>query len=554
MTHRSLRHRAPLLALVLPWMIGSALAHHDLAPRALGILVGTALTAIAIAWGAALTGGKAARLAPVALALALAATGALRTAQDRDRPAEWDELGLPPREARLTLRVERLFATREPDRCGGIARVVAAAPHLGDLAGQRISFSATLPAGLSPPTRGAEFEALGVLAPLPRDPPPASFQRALADQGANFEFTRARVEGAITPAGPWRQLCSAGEARLERVLRAGLAHRPELADLYVAMLLGKKQALSPEQKDAFVRSGTMHLFAVSGLHIAAIGLAVHTLLTLARLPGRARFLAGTALLWLYVEITGSEPSAVRAFWMITCLLGARQIRAPSNGLSALAASALVVLLIAPHQLFTAGFQLSYGIVAALLLYGAPLQEKWHEAWKPWANLPADARDWRHQAVDGAGRAVMTSVALGIAATLVSTPATLGFFSLLAPVGFVVNLVLIPVSSLVLFAGVASMLVGLAGLTPLAVLFNHAAALTLAAMEAMVVAALRIPGASWPASFDPPVLAVAGSAGLLALLGLGYALGWRRRIGGYWLPVAALALLLAFGLGDAPAAP
>ncbi len=336
--------------------------------------------------------------------------------------------------------------------------------------------------------------------------------------------------------------------------RAGLAHRPELADLYVAMLLGKKQALSPEQKDAFVRSGTMHLFAVSGLHIAAIGLAVQTLLTLARLPGRARFLAGTAILWIYVEITGSEPSAVRAFWMITCLLGARQIRAPSNGLSALAASALVVLLLDPHQLFTAGFQLSYGIVAALLLYGAPLQEKWHEAWRPWANLPPEARDWRHHAVDGAGRAVLTSVALGIAATLVSTPATLGFFGLLTPAGFLVNLVLIPVSSLVLFSGVAALLAGMAELTPLAVLFNHAAALTLAGMEVIVASALRIPGASWPASFDPPALALAGGIGLLAMLGIGYSLGWKRRFGGYWLPAAALALLLAFGLGDAPVAP
>ncbi|MEO0055718.1 MAG: hypothetical protein RLZZ50_1665 [Verrucomicrobiota bacterium] len=554
MTPRSLRHRAPLLALVLPWIVGSALAHHDVVPDSPIILATIAFACLGLAWAAMLTGGKGTRLVLGSVAVALVAAGALRTTHDRSRPGEWDALGLPPREALVTLRVERLFATREPDRSAGIARVVAAAPHLRDVTGQRISFSITLPDGVSPPARGAEFGAVGVLAPLPRDPPPASFERALADLGANFSFDRARLEGGITPAGPWRRFCTAGEARLERVLRAGLAHRPELADLYVAMLLGKKQALSPEQKDAFVRSGTMHLFAVSGLHIAAIGLAVQTLLTLVRLPGRARFLAGTAILWIYVEITGSEPSAVRAFWMLTCLFGARQIRAPSNGLSALAASALVVLLLDPHQLFTAGFQLSYGIVSALLLYGAPLQERWHEGWRPWSNLPSDARDWRHHTVDYAGRAVLGALALGIAATLVSTPATLGFFGLLAPAGFLVNLVLIPVSSLVLFAGLAALLAGLAGLTPLAVLFNHAAAFTLAVMEVIVECALRIPGASWPASFDPPVLAIAGSAGMLAMLGLGYALGWSPRFGGYWLPAAALALLLALGLGDAPVAP
>src|SRR5690606_8486486 len=106
-----------------------------------------------------------------------------------------------------------------------------------------------------------------------------------------------------------------------------------------------------------------------------------------RLPRGAAFLLGTAILWTYVDITGGTPSAVRAFWMVTCLLGARQIRAPSNSLAALAASALVVLVIDPHQLFSASFQMSYGIVAALLLYGVPLQERWLARWQPWATLP-----------------------------------------------------------------------------------------------------------------------------------------------------------------------
>jgi competence protein ComEC len=233
--------------------------------------------------------------------------------------------------------------------------------------------------------------------------------------------------------------------------------------------------------------------------------------------------------------------------MITCLLGARLLRAPSNSLSALVASALGVLVMSPHQLFGAGFLMSYGIVAALLLYGVPLQEKWLSAWQPWANIPPESRGWLRNAYENAGRSVLAAVALGLAATLVGTPAALAFFGLVAPGGFFVNLLLIPASSLVLFAGLASLIVGLLGLIPLSILFNHAGAFVLAVMEAVVAASLQVPGMSWPAKFEPSWMAFTAGVGLLALLAVGYVLRWPRRVGAYWLPYAALGLVLCFAV-------
>ena len=557
MTLRSLRHRSPLLGLLLAWILGASLAHAGIIPFRPAAMALLALGSLAASW-APLTraNGRVSTLVGSAfLALAVAAAGALRTGEERARLGDWDALALPPREARLELRIERLFAPGEPGRVGGIARVVSTEAHLADLRGQRISFSPTWPASASAaPLRGAIFTALGLLVPLPFSPPAGSFDAFLADAGANFTFSRARIQGPVIPAGRWSRFCGATAGRLERILRDGLGEKSALADLYVAMVLGQKQALSPGQKDAFVRSGTMHLFAVSGLHIAAIAVALNTLISLARVPERARFLVGAALLWLYVDITGGEASAVRAFWMITCLLGARLIRAPSNSLSALAASALIVILLSPHQLFGAGFLMSYGIVAALLLYGVPLQEQWHAAWQPWANIPAEARGWRRNTLEGAGRFLLAALALGLGATLVGTPATLAFFGLVSPGGFFVNLVLIPISSLVLFAGFASLLVGLLGIGPLAILFNHAGALVLAFMDAVVAASLRVPGMSLPAKFDPSWMGTLTGVGLIALLAVGYVLRWSRRLGGYWLPYLALGLALLFAVKGAAAGP
>ena len=551
MTPRSLTHRAPLLAPLLAWIFGAALAHAGHAPTRAAPLLITALTGLAIAWWALFRerGATVRIVGATALSLAVASAGALRTGQERARLSDWDALGLPPREARLELRIERLFASGEPGRAVGLARVVGSDAHLSDLRGQRISFSTTWPdADNEGPLRGADFTALGLLSPLPFAPPAGSFDRFLADEGVNVAGSRGRLDGVVRPGRAWWRFGGGAAARLERILRAGLGgDKAPLADLYVAMMLGQKQALSHEQKDWFVRSGTMHLFAISGLHIAAIALAFNTLLSLARVPERARFVAGTALLWLYVDITGGEASAIRAFWMITCLLGARLLRAPSNSLSALVASALGVLVVSPHQLFGAGFLMSYGIVAALLLYGVPLQEKWHSAWQPWANLPPESRGWLRNIYEDAGRCVLAAVALGLAATLVGTPAALAFFGLVAPGGFFVNLLLIPASSLVLFAGLASLIVGLLGLAPLAVLFNHAGALILAIMESVVASSLQVPGMSWPAKFEPPWMAATAGVGLLTLLAIGYVLRWPRRAGAYWLPYVALALVLCLAV-------
>lgn len=540
MPTRALAHRAPLLGLVAAWATGSALVHSGIAPINGGLWCALALAGLGATW---LAGLRRPAVVWLGISIALLAGGALRTVQERARPTEWDALELPPREARLTLRVEHLFAPPggRADAAGGIARTVRAEPHLRELEGSRIQFFATWPSDAPPATRGMEFTALGLLRLVPERPDPAGFDAYLSGAGVNFALSRARLEGPPREAGPWRRFCTKAGARLETILRSGLDHRPELADLYVAMMLGRKSELGAERRDWFVRSGTMHLFAISGLHVAGIAVALHTLLALVRTPRSVRFAAATALLWLFVDITGASPSAVRAFWMVTCLFAARQLRTPGNSVAALAASALVVLIIDPHQLFSAGFQMSYGIVAALLLYGVPLQEKWRHAWHPGASLPEADRPRAQRLLVPVAQGAMSITALGLAATLVSMPATLAFFGLMTPGGFFINLLLVPAASLVLFAGVASVACGLAGLAPAAELFNHAAGLVLSAMEGAVVLGLQVPGWSWAAKFVSPWLGPVFMAGMLALLALGYARGWRTREGGYWAPWAVLGL-------------
>ena len=315
--------------------------------------------------------------------------------------------------------------------------------------------------------------------------------------------------------------------------------------VYLGMMLGEKAVLSAEQQNAFMRSGTFHIFSVSGLHVAAIALALLGLLRLCRVPERAAVALGLPILWLYVQVTGGSSPAVRAFLMIAFLLGARVFRLPGNSLAALAASALLTLLLDPRQLFSTGFQMSYAVVTALVLMGAPLGEKWLEAWRPFASLPLASWRWWQRWTDQGGRKFLGAFAASWVAFLASTPSSVGYFQLFSPGSLVANLLIIPLSSLALAAGFASLLAGLTGLLSLSLLFNRAAALLILAMDWFVIHGTTLPGAYFPAHFRAGWLAPASLATLLALLLYGRSVRWAPARGGFWLPAVFVALLLIF---------
>ena len=180
--------------------------------------------------------------------------------------------------------------------------------------------------------------------------------------------------------------------------------------LYLGMLLGEKAVLSTEQQNAFMRSGTFHIFSISGLHVGVIALALQSLLRLVRVPRRPAVALSLLVLWLYVQITGAGTPAGRAFLMIAFLLAAQVFRLPGNGLAALSAAALVTLLSDPLQLFSTGFQMSYSVVVALVVMGVPLAEKWLAAWQPFSLLPKP--NWRryHHALSWCGRWLLGAAA------------------------------------------------------------------------------------------------------------------------------------------------
>ncbi|HEX2852036.1 MAG TPA: ComEC/Rec2 family competence protein [Opitutaceae bacterium] len=542
MTTRSLGHRAPLLWLALPLMAGIAAGKTGTLAPVGWLLGGAAVLAAAGIYAA----WRAPRWWALPLSVALFLTGNASYGLHRARLPAWD--ALPPREVRVVLRVDRVFTQTDPKKISGLATVVRADSPVDEIPGQRLYFSLALRRGEIAPVRSALVSASGVMVTLPRNPPSDTFDGYLAGAGMNFRLTRGRILREEKPPSAYRRFCARMAQRFSEILGAGvIGKRPELVAVFRAMMLGQQGELSAEQDQLFMQSGTMHMFSISGLHIAVIAAGLQALLALVRLPRIARFATGLAALWLYVDITGTAPSAVRAFLMVAALQSCFLLRVPGNPLAALSASAVAVLLVDPMQLFSASFQMSYGIVAALILLGLPLADAWSERGKLFVLLPKPAWRWHHHATERAWRQLLPAAAIGVAATLVSAVSGVLFFQLFTPGALLANLAMIPAASLVIIAGFVSLLCGLTGCEAWTALFNHAAILLLAVIEALVRGFVKVPGMWFAARFAAPWIGTLWFVLLLAALLFGYAQHWRKKRGGFWPPFVVVVLALIFGV-------
>lgn len=173
----------------------------------------------------------------------------------------------------------------------------------------------------------------------------------------------------------------------ETVFGAGFIHRaavrrldrlrlsPDGRAVVQAMATGERRYLTPELRAGYVRSGTAHLLAVSGLHVGVVFLAVNALLwavPFLRHGHRIRSLVAVPLVWLYAFATGCPPSVLRAALLFSALQFALASGERYVAVNLLFGVATVLLLLCPELLFDISFQLSFIAVAAILCWAVPL--------------------------------------------------------------------------------------------------------------------------------------------------------------------------------------
>ncbi|TNF28992.1 MAG: DNA internalization-related competence protein ComEC/Rec2 [Deltaproteobacteria bacterium] len=336
-------------------------------------------------------------------------------------------------------------------------------------------------------------------------------------------------------------------AALATTLRARLdLDDPRASALYRALLLGDKRDLEAEVRWAFQDTGTAHLLAISGLHLALIGFGLRALLLRAllrvrrlaqvrRVPALAAGLA-LPLLWAYTEVAAPSDATRRALVFVGLVLLGEVLARRARGRRPLALAAIAGLLADPTAILRPGFQLSFAAAGALVL-GAPLHRRLVDYWREPGRVERPLL--RRLAI-----ALSALVLVDLLTFFATAPLTAAWFGQVAPHGLWVNLVAVPVATLVILPlggawAVLSLLV-----PPLAAWLAFVPSAVGGAFVEAVGAVAHTVGPSTVPAWPVPV-AVGASALFLALL------AWQRaRI----LVAAALAALGFTGAALAHDAP
>jgi competence protein ComEC len=455
-------------------------------------------------------------------------------------------LSLPPREAMVEFEIRRVMQAENPyGKSTGVARIIDAS-KTSRLKENKLIFFRLSPddtAALNI-TRGLAIHATGVVQPIPEEVAADSFDAYLQEIGIHYRFEQTSRARVLREPSPFEKLCQHANAQFQNSLRLGEPRGSQLSQIYIAMLLGEKAQLSDAQTDRFRMTGTMHLFAISGLHIGVVATVIWQVLLLLRLPSKMRPFIGLPLLYFYVEITGAAPSAIRAFLMVAFFWVSMAVQRQRSPLSALAASAVLVLIIQPLQLWQMGFQLSYLVVISILLFGLPLREALWPLIRPNKFLPE--ADW--SAFGKAKYWLMDKFLLlfviSFSAWLASAPLSAGFFGFIAPYAVVVNILLVNLAALVISGGVIALSLASAGFEGLAAFLNHSAWVGISLMDAIVRLNVELP---WAIIKCPDFPTAVSYLGVLAYISSIFALGNKHSpLIRFTLP--AVLVMAALGIG------
>jgi len=268
--------------------------------------------------------------------------------------------------------------------------------------------------------------------------------------------------------------------------------RPGEGNVASALLLGDNAAMSAREWERYVRTGVIHVLAISGQHLVVLGAFLWLVLRVVGVRRRSAAVIVAAVLLGYALMTGGRPSAMRSAAMACAACGAVLLRARALPANTFALSWLVVLALNPTDLFTAGFQLSF-LCVAVLIWGIPA---WFPRREPTAleKLIDESRSMTERAIRGAvraiGQAYLVTLVLGVA----TAPLVAYWQNLVSPAGVLIGPPAILLTTIALIAGLLLILAWPLG--PVAVPFAWAATQSLALCEIVVSTAERMPGGCW----------------------------------------------------------
>ncbi len=224
---------------------------------------------------------------------------------------------------------------------------------------------------------------------------------------------------------------------IKNTLKSGLSE--EAFSVTFALLTGNDDYIETQTINNFRAAGVAHIFAVSGLHIGFLSTVLSFILSKLKINKTFNALFIVFCLIFYSGICGFSASSLRATIMCATMLFASLSGERYDGINSMGVALCVLLLTSPMQLFFAGFQLSFGVVFAILVMSNRLT-------KLLKFLPDK---------------LASALATVISAQLASIPIMLAHFGAFSLISIIANLLFIPIVSIIFTIALVS--VSLSGL-------------------------------------------------------------------------------------------
>lgn len=267
------------------------------------------------------------------------------------------------------------------------------------------------------------------------------------------------------------------------------------------MVLGYGTDIPYKTRQLFRQSGTVHIFAISGLHVGIVATILVLVLSITRLSPPLRTIFFSVIIIAYTIATGASPSTIRACIMSLIFYTSILVGRRTMLLSTIATTALITQIINPLQITNIGYILSFVCILGIALFAPPLiglSEQFKEAISKTRKTQKSVSgghagssvidDLKHSLWQrrwtkfkelffvkiflDALRQIPEGLAVSVAVFIASIPATGYFFSQITPISILCNILVIPLAFFIVVTAALAMLTGIFSYE-LAIIFNSA---------------------------------------------------------------------------------
>lgn len=270
----------------------------------------------------------------------------------------------------------------------------------------------------------------------------------------------------------------------------------ESAGIVKAMLVADKSTLDKNIKKLYSENGIAHIMAISGVHVAIIGMTLYGFLRKLRI---GRLISGTfsiAIIILYGIMTGMSSSTERAVIMLILSIAAEYFGRKTDAPTSMGFAMIIMVLGNPYVILDAGFQLSFAAITGVTVV-APQLRKLLRMFKRFIKEADEKKKQKHKKIMSLRKMIIKlidALVVGIASFITTTPVIIYYYYQFPPYSILINLIVIPLVSLIVGGSILVVLTGLF-FTGAAVVMTYPVRLILFGYKYLCIFASGLPGAS-----------------------------------------------------------